>query len=182
MTEADSVGMALLTSMRSGSTQFLRVNGQGPVIDNQQTVTLGAPSAGNFTVTYKGQTTGNIAFNAVASAVQTALTGLSTIGVGNATVTGSAGGPYTVSFIGTLATDLTALTGSGVGLTGGTFAITQTQVYDSFTHDMAIKIGQPSTWQDSNGIYAIEWTCEVFEDGPWGHSHMATMTNLLSAL
>lgn len=183
MTEADAVGMALLTSMRAGSTQFLRVQGQGGVIDNSWTVALGSPSAGNFTLTFKGQTTANIAYNAAASAVQTALIALSTIGAGNVTVSGSAGGPYTVTFTGTLAGDSTdALTGSGASLTGGTFLITSAQIYDVFQHDMAIKIGQPSTWQDSNGIYAIEWQCEICEDATWGHAHTATTTNLLTAL
>ena len=40
---------------------------------------------------------------AFASTVQTALTGLSTIGSGNATVSGSNGGPWTVTFQRTLA-------------------------------------------------------------------------------
>lgn len=181
---ADAAGMASLGDMRTGITKFIRVEAQGPIIDNTQTVTLGSPSAGNFTLTYKGQTTGNIAFNATNAVVQTAVTGLSTVGVGNATVAGPNGGPYIITLTpsGTLATDLTAFTGSGVGLTGGTFAITQTQSYARFWHDMAIKIGQPSEWGDDNGIYMIEWTCDIFEDGGWGHAHQVTLTNLITAL
>ena len=181
---ADAAGMASLGDMRTGITKFIRVEAQGPIIDNTQTVALGSPSAGNFTLTYKGQTTGNIAFNATNAVVQTAVTGLSTVGVGNATVAGPNGGPYIITLTpsGTLATDLTAFTGSGVGLTGGTFAITQTQSYARFWHDMALKIGQPSEWGDDNGIYMIEWTCDIFEDGGWGHAHMVTLTNLITAL
>lgn len=182
MVAADAAGMASLGDMRTGVTKYMRVEALGPLIDNNQTVTLGSPSAGNFTLTYKGQTTGNIAFNATSATVQTAFTGLSTVGVGNATVSGGVGGPYTIALTGTLATDLTAITGSGVGLTGGTFAITQTQIYARIWHDMAIKIGQPTNWQDSGGVYAIEWDCGIFEDGGWGHSHLATITNLLTAL
>jgi hypothetical protein len=179
---ADAAGMASLGDMRTGVTKYLRVEAVGNVIDNSQIVSLGAASAGNFTLTYKGQTTPNIAFNATASAVQTALQALSTIGAGNALVTGSAGGPYTVTMAGTLASDTTALTGAGVSLTGGTFLITQAQIYNTFWHDMAIKIGQPAQWADAGGVYMIEWDCSIFEDGTWGHSHMATVTNTLTAL
>lgn len=182
MVEADAVGMSSLTDMRAGTTKFLRVEALGDLIDNNQLVSLGSPSAGNFTLTYKGQTTGNIAYNAASSAVQTAVQALSTVGSGNALVTGSAGGPYTITMAGTLASDTTAFTGNGAGLTGGTFLITQAQVYHTFWHDMAIKIGQPSEWQDSDGIYAIEWECGIFEDATWGHSNLVTVTNLLTAL
>lgn len=98
----------------------------GLYISNAWTVSLGAPSAGTFTLTYNGQTTGGIAYNATAATVQTALTGLSTVGAGNATVSGAAGGPYTVIFTGTLAQASQStfpLSGSGAGLTGGTFSI-----------------------------------------------------------
>lgn len=82
------------------------------------TVTLGSPSAGDFTLTYKGNTTAVIAYNAAASAVKSALVALDD-GYSSAdwTVTGSAGGPYTVT------TPSGALTGSGSGLTGGTFSV-----------------------------------------------------------
>src|SRR5579872_232539 len=49
--EADAAGMALLATMQQGSTQYMRVNAQGKVIDNLQTVALGAPSGGTFTLT-----------------------------------------------------------------------------------------------------------------------------------
>jgi hypothetical protein len=86
-----------------------------------QTVTVtGAPTGGTFTLTYSGQTTGPIAYNATAAAVQTALTGLSNVGTGNVAVTGASGGPYTVTFQGTLAdTDVAQMTATA-SLTGGT--------------------------------------------------------------
>src|SRR5262249_9202818 len=60
-------------------------------------------------------------YNASASTVQTALTGLSTVGTGNAVVTAAAGGGWQVRFTGTLAASFQpALTASGLGLTGGT--------------------------------------------------------------
>jgi hypothetical protein len=87
-----------------------------------QTVTItGSPTGGTFTLTFGGQTTGAIAYNAAASAVQTALEALSTIGVGNVVVSGSAGGPYTVNFVNDLGnTNVAAMTASGASLTGGT--------------------------------------------------------------
>jgi hypothetical protein len=90
-------------------------------VNEVQTVTVtGAPTGGTFTLTYSGQTTAGIAYNAAASAVQTALQALSTVGANNATVTGTPGN-YTVTFTGALAgTDVSQMTASGAGLTGGT--------------------------------------------------------------
>lgn len=90
--------------------------------NERQTVTVtGAPTGGTFTLSYGGQTTAAIAYNATSTTVQAALAGLSTIGTGNVSVSGSAGGPYSVSFTGTLSgTDVAAMTASGTGLTGGT--------------------------------------------------------------
>lgn len=87
-----------------------------------QTVTIGGtPTGGTFTLSYGGQTTAAIAYNATSAAVQSALEALTTIGAGNVTVTGSAGGPYTVTFVGTLKNQaIPALTASATGLTGGT--------------------------------------------------------------
>lgn len=86
-----------------------------------QTLTIGgSPTGGTFTVTFAGQTTAAIAYNAAASAVQTALQALSTIGAGNVAVTGSAGGPYTVTFQGALAHDNVPAMTATSSLTGGT--------------------------------------------------------------
>lgn len=85
-------------------------------------VTLGAQSSGTFTLTYGGLTTGTIAYNATNATVKTALVALDDgFDASRWTVTGSAGGPYTV----TVPVPYTALTGSGALLgTPGTFAIT----------------------------------------------------------
>lgn len=90
-----------------------------------QTIAIsGSPTGGTFTVTYAGQTTAGIAYNASASAVQTALAALSTIGAGNVSVSGSNGGPYTVTFTGSLGSkNIAAMTASAAGLTGGTPSI-----------------------------------------------------------
>jgi hypothetical protein len=87
-----------------------------------QTVTLtNTPTGGTFTLTFDGQTTTAIAYNATGPiGVQAALVALSTIGAGNVTVTGAASGPYVVTFTGLFAgADMDSITGSGASLTGG---------------------------------------------------------------
>lgn len=84
-------------------------------------------TGGSFTLTFNAQTTAVIAFGATAATVQTALLALSTVGTGNALVTGNAGGPFTVTFRGTLADTVLPLTGSAAGLTGPAPALTIVQ-------------------------------------------------------
>ena len=84
-----------------------------------QTVTVsGSPTGGNYTLTGNGATTGNIAHNAAAGTVQTAVR---TLGgdFSAATVTGSAGGPYTVTLNAGAAGPYPLALGTN-GLTGGT--------------------------------------------------------------
>jgi hypothetical protein len=85
-----------------------------------QTATItGAPTGGTFTLTFEGSTTSAIAYNATAATVRAALEALASIEPGDITVTGSAGGPYTVTFVGG-GGDVPAMTASGASLTGGT--------------------------------------------------------------
>ncbi|GAA1882000.1 hypothetical protein [Williamsia serinedens] len=103
---------------RGSDGKFLkeyRDNGVLAVPANYTVTINGSPAGGTFTLSVGGQTTSGIAYNAAPSAVDSALEALSTVGTGNATVTGSAGGPYAV----TLANG-GVLTASGAGLTGGT--------------------------------------------------------------
>lgn len=106
--------------------------------DEVQSVTItGSPTGGTFTLTFGANTTSGIAYNAAASVVQTALTGLASVGSGHATVTGSAGGPYTVEFISSLGyASQSLITASGAGLTGGTspgVTIARVQAGQGFT-------------------------------------------------
>ena len=99
----------------------------------QWTVTVDA-TAGNFTITFNGQTTASISESAAASAVQSALEALSNVAVGELLVTGSAGGPYTITAAGTLAnTSGHVLTVADVDLTGGGDSVTRTVVQDGTT-------------------------------------------------
>lgn len=81
-----------------------------------------APTGGDFTLTFQGQTTAAIAYNATAAQVKTALDALSNLEVAD---TATAGGPLpgtavTVTFQGQYAGgDVPALVADGSGLTGG---------------------------------------------------------------
>lgn len=85
-----------------------------------QLVTItGTPTGGTFTLTFDGETTAPIAYNATAAAVEAALLALPSFRTGDVVVTGSAGGPYTLTFGGDFAgTDVTVLTAAGA-FTGG---------------------------------------------------------------
>lgn len=95
----------------------------GPKSSEVQTVTItGAPTGGSFTLTFDGQTTAAIAYNATAAAVRTALVALSNIAAGDVTTTGGPlpGTAVTVTFAGNYAgKDVPQMTATG-SLTGGT--------------------------------------------------------------
>ncbi len=105
------------------------VSSGGNSANEVQVVTLpGNPSGGTFTLTFQGQTTASLAYDASAAAVEAALEGLSNVGSGGVSVTGDNGGPWTVEFTGGLAgTDVAQMTASGASLTGGTVAISTVQ-------------------------------------------------------
>lgn len=92
--------------------------------DEVQTLTVtGTPTGGTFTLSYEGQTTAAIAYDATAAAVVAALEALSTIGGGNITGTGGPlpGTAVVLTFAGTLADKNVALiTADDALLTGGT--------------------------------------------------------------
>lgn len=91
------------------------------VSNEVQTVTItGAPTGGTFTITWSGQTTTAIAYNATAATVQTALEALSNIAPGDVVVTGNAGGPYTLTWGGTQLGENVAAPTATASFTGGT--------------------------------------------------------------
>lgn len=97
------------------------------VTDEVQTLTVGGSGLTSFTITYSGQTTASLDDQATAADVQTALENLSNIGVGDVTVTGNAGGPWTVTFGGALAdTNVAAMTTTPTGGTGTVTVATTT--------------------------------------------------------
>jgi len=95
---------------------------------NFQAVAVNA-TAGTYTLSFSGQTTSAINYNASGAEVRAALETLSTVGPGNVTVTGGPGGsgaltPYIVTFGGSLAANQPLMIASPSGLTSGTKTVT----------------------------------------------------------
>lgn len=139
---------------------------------------------GNYNLLLDSQKTANLAHNANASAIQSALEALSNIGAGNVVVTGA--GPFTVEFQGTLAgTDQSKMTADVTNLThttatpSVTIAITRSAadgkyiagsyqiiVVAGFTigFDPAITVAEEKTGADITGVeYRIVRTPKVFD-------------------
>ncbi|MFG2540668.1 hypothetical protein ACGFU4_36060 [Streptomyces sp. NPDC048511] len=91
------------------------------VTNEVQTLTVtGGPTGGTFTITFSGQTTAALAYNATAAQVQTALEALSNIAPGDVTVTGAAGGPWTLTWGGAQLGENVAQPTTTESFTGGT--------------------------------------------------------------
>lgn len=107
----------------AGVARALALDGYNPAENELQTVTVDG-TGGTFTLTYSGQTTAALAYNANAAAVQAALIALSNIGPADVVVTGA---PLAlqVEFTGTLAaTNVAQMTADSTLLTGGTHTAT----------------------------------------------------------
>ena len=102
----------------------VKVNGSSLATQNEvQVATLsvagGASTGGTFTLQVLGSTTAPLAYNISANDLQTALRATASINGAHCTVAGSAGGPYTVTFMGALAsTSVPIMLASGAALTG----------------------------------------------------------------
>jgi flagellar hook protein FlgE len=107
---------------------WLNTNEGTAAVDEVQTISSTA-TGGTFTMSFGGQTTGALVFNATSAQIDTALEALSSIGAGNVI---SAGGPLgtagvTVTFAGTLAgQDAAMVTVDNTNMTGGTASIAET--------------------------------------------------------
>lgn len=110
--------------------------------DAEQLVTLFAlPSAGTFLLSFDGETTDPIAWNAAASVVEAELEALSNIGSGNVAVSGDAGGPWLIAFTGPLGTQPVAtLVGDGTGLTNS--------ATEGLTIDTFVPSSGPNHWDE----------------------------------
>lgn len=123
---ADANGRRILR----GGTAIGKITASGkygpylPQTNEVQGVAItGSPTSGTFTLTFSGQTTAGIPFNATATQVKDALVALSNIGPGDIDVTGGAlpGTGVSVTFKGQyIGTDVAVMTKNAAGLGGGT--------------------------------------------------------------
>lgn len=116
---------SFLTFSTTDPTKVKVYQGLGTNQNDVQTVSItGGPTGGTFTLTWNGQTTTPIPFNASAATVQAALVALSNIqSAANVAVSGGAlpGTPVVVTFQGILGNGpQPVITANGAGLTGGT--------------------------------------------------------------
>ncbi len=95
-------------------------SGPGNVPTNEhQSLTIDA-TGGTYVLSYEGEPSAAIAFDASAAELQSALEAIAQIGAGNVSVSGPAGGPYDVEFEGSKAdTDVSELSADPTNLTGG---------------------------------------------------------------
>jgi trimeric autotransporter adhesin len=120
----------------------------------QRIAVQGTATGGTFTLTYAGQTTTALAWNASTSAVQAALIALSNIGPSDVSVTG-APGAWLVEFVGTLAggdrpqiTATSSLTGSAASNVTITTTTTSQGPNHWDTADNWLPVGVPVTGDD----------------------------------
>jgi hypothetical protein len=148
-----------------------------------QIVTInGTPTGGTFTISYAGQTTSALAYNAAAATVQTALRLLN--GLSAATVTGSAGGPFTIT------TNVLGGTSAPVqvnqaSLTGGTAAASQATITPSPDTDTNLRAIGGDFTQCAYGV-GMDITIKVSDSASYvdeaGATHSAFQENLVLLL
>ncbi len=97
---ANAVDLGNLLNTDRGT---LSVGGEIMAREVQSLTFPAAPATGNFVLEFNGRTTRNIAYNASAASLESALESLATIGENNVAVTGNVGGPFTIVFQGALA-------------------------------------------------------------------------------
>jgi flagellar hook-associated protein 2 len=118
---------------QAAQDSLIKVDGfpSGSALSEVQTLSRSvSPTSGTYTLTYQGQTTAAIAYNATASQIQAALEALSTVNPGDITVAGSANGladgNVTFTFRDTMG-DVSMISVNGANLSqGGSSAIAET--------------------------------------------------------
>ena len=151
-----------------------------PGVNEEHFVTVGGgATGGTFTLSFNradgtgSQTTAPIAWDASAAAVQSALEALSNVDAGNVSVTGAAGGPWTVEFTGSLGgTDVFTLGKDASGLTpSGTVTVTVPVVgaapLDLYRYDAEADELTNLTPTAAGELEGVEGVLGVSEDGSY---------------
>jgi hypothetical protein len=120
-------------------------------------VSLDHAVGGSFTLTFDDQTTDPIAFDADAPTVQQSLWKLSSVGAGNMVVSGTSGGPWTVTFLGALA------------FSDRSLSIDTTQLENSVVRTVQSGGPLPDTMSDAIEGHRNGYV-RVFRDGPANQS------------
>jgi hypothetical protein len=122
-----TIGFAPTAKLAAGWYAYLQgVAGSptGTPANESQTLAIGGATSGSFTLAFDFEgiagTTDPIAYNAAAATIQAALEAIRPIKSGNVTVTGSVGGPFTITFGGRLANANLPLLTKTDSTTGGT--------------------------------------------------------------
>lgn len=147
-----------------------------------QVVTItGTPTGGTFTLSYGGTTTAGIAYNAAAGTVQTAVRALGG-SLSGATVSGSAGGPYTIT-IGVAGSAAAPFQADGSALTGGTSPMAT--VAASPAQDTGLRALGGDFSQAAFGV-GMDITIKVSTEASYvdldGNTHSAFQDNLVLLL
>jgi hypothetical protein len=130
----------------------------------QTLVVTGAPTGGTFTITWNGQTTGNLAYNATAAQIQAAMEDLSNILIGDILVEG---GPFPnasvrITFKGQYAnTDVAAITTTESFTGGSTPDITITETVKGGTAEEYLAIVQHNG-DTTATLYSVNASTGVF--------------------
>ena len=110
--ESDLASKEFTVDIFPNSNRELFIKQDATTTAGDWTVTItGTPTGGTWALRLNGQETTQIAFDAAPTAVKAALEALPIMSGATATVTGSAGGPYTVTVPGVLSKGTVALTG-----------------------------------------------------------------------
>jgi hypothetical protein len=146
------------------------IGGVGSTNEVQSLAITGTPTGGTFTLTFSGQTTSAIAYNATAATVQAALEALSNIDPGDVTATGGAlpAIAVTLTFGGQYAgTDVPAVTVTG-SFTGGSSPAAAITTTTPGTGGMAIGYRAPEVNTDAtpNGVAIEVWTSAIENNAP----------------
>jgi hypothetical protein len=112
-------------------------------VNEIQTATIGGSGLTSFTLTFDGETTASIDAAATAATVDAALEALSSIDAGAIVVSGSAGGPYTITFSGTQfqGIGVPALTATPTGGSGTVTIATPTGGGSGVTDNSDVLVG-----------------------------------------
>lgn len=131
----------------------------GGVNEVQSATITGTPTGGTFTLTFDGQTTSAIDYDATASEVQAALVALPNVNTGDITVSGT--GPYTFTFGGAYANrDVPQITATGSFTGGSSPAIATATTTPGVQGENVIGYQAPAVNVDAtpNGVAIEVWT------------------------